>query len=205
MVREVKHEGKFSFIGYVRDISEDFRMAEANAYNDAISQLATVPVICITIDGTILSCSESTCDRFLWSRDELLGQNVQVLMPDSVAVKHDGYLKRYKERLATDGIEKARAASTLLHKERRVVARTRDEQHFHVAVHVRDLHIDGMPPMFVGYLRDITDEINQATQRTIAEAIESLSSIPLICISSSGKITLFSQAEKDFGTARRKF
>ena len=198
-VKEVKFGGQSHFVAHLRDVDSEAKMQEANAYNDAISHLTTTPIVVINMEGIVLSCSESTCERFAWSREELIGQNVSVLMPDHFAMKHDGFLQRYKQRLATQGADAARKVSTILHQERRVTGRTRDEQQFSAAVHVRDLHIDGMPPLFVGYIRDITDEIQLAVQKTIAESIIQLSSIPLICIDRIGTVHEFSlSAQKDF-------
>ncbi len=198
-VKEVKHAGKSSFVAHLRNIENVAMMQEANAYNDAISNLTTTPIVVISLEGIILNCSESTCERFAWSRDELIGQNVGVLMPDHVAAKHDGYLQAYKARLASQGAVNARKGSTIINQERRVTARTRDEQQFTAAVFVRDLHIDGMAPTFVGYIRDTTEEMQLSVQKTIADSIVQLSSIPLICIDRLGIIREFSQsAQKDF-------
>lgn len=64
-------------------------------------------------------------------------------------------------------------------------------------MHVRDIHIDGMPTIFVGYVRDITEEIQLAAQRAIAESIVQMSSIPLITIDRLGTIKEFSQSAED--------
>eukprot|EP00742_Colponemidia_sp_Colp-10_P011703 GILJ01013042.1.p1 GENE.GILJ01013042.1~~GILJ01013042.1.p1 ORF type:complete len:1511 (-),score=289.64 GILJ01013042.1:49-3975(-) len=181
----------------------DSPVADTAIYTDYISRLATTPLVWIDARGTILGCSESTIDRFQWARDELIGQNVSVLMPESIASRHDEYLWNYRQRLGAKGREDAARSSPVIGKERRVMAKTRDEQVFTASLLVKDIHIGSLEPVFVGYIRDLTSEMELATQKHLSTAIIQTSFIPIICIDQNGSVQEFSSAaEAVFGYSR---
>ena len=59
-------------------------------------------------DGTIIGINKAFCQLFKYSRSDLMGQNVTVLMEDQFAANHNDYLARYIERGFGDFIGKAR-------------------------------------------------------------------------------------------------
>jgi PAS domain S-box-containing protein len=203
-LRETQFQGDISFIGFVRSVESDVKRTQENAINAAVTRLSVLPVLAIDMSGKILSCSDSTCRKFDWPREELIGQNIKVLMPDQYALKHDGYLSRYADRLAEKGSpEQARLTSTILHRTRRVTAKTRDDDVFEAELSVRDLHIEGLPPVFVGSIRDITEDMEKAERTAYAETIIESSSIPFIAIDRLGTVSVFScAAEAAFGYAK---
>ena len=189
-----------AYIGYVISREDRGKAEEENVVGSALCQLSVIPMVTISHIGDILYCSDSACERFGYVREELMGMNVRQLMPDTVARVHDGYLQKYQERLANDGEAAARKVSTILGQQRRIIAKTRDETYFPASIHIRDIHIDGLPTTFVGTIRDETESVEKESQKHIADAITSTSTTPLICISQLGQITVFSTAaEKDFG------
>lgn len=95
-MREVKSSTGSHFVGYVRNVESEAQMARANAYSDAISHISSTPIIVMSAEGLIINCSESCCERFAWSREELIGQNISMLMPESTAKNHDEYLRKYR-------------------------------------------------------------------------------------------------------------
>ena len=52
-------------------------------------------VISINENGEVLSFNKAAEDLFGYNCSEIIGENVSRLMPESYAIKHDGYLKRY--------------------------------------------------------------------------------------------------------------
>ena len=53
----------------------------------------------ISIDdvGTIQQFNLAAEQEFGYNASVAVGKNIKIIIPDEVAVKHDGYLKRYRE------------------------------------------------------------------------------------------------------------
>eukprot|EP00656_Telonema_subtile_P045048 TRINITY_DN51314_c0_g2_i1.p1 TRINITY_DN51314_c0_g2~~TRINITY_DN51314_c0_g2_i1.p1 ORF type:complete len:242 (+),score=20.32 TRINITY_DN51314_c0_g2_i1:439-1164(+) len=187
-IHTVEVNGQFLIVGFLRNVADDVELMQSNAYNTAISALAATPLIWIDTKGVILGCSESTVERFQWSREELMGQNINILMPDHYAHSHDKHLEAYARRMKTDGAAEAARKSKILGKERYVMAKTRDERTFPACVLVKDIHVEGSMPIFVGYIRDLTYEIQLAVQKSMATTIIQSSFVPIVCIDRAGII-----------------
>eukprot|EP00760_Papus_ankaliazontas_P014335 PhM_4_TR16058/c0_g1_i1/m.98468 len=201
-VKEVKFGEERIFVGFARDVTQEFRMLQANATNDAITQLSVVPIFVINIKGVIQACSDSAVDKFGWAREELIGQNVTIIIPDKIAVKHDEYLERYHNLRKEHG-DRAIGMSNVVNKKRRVTGKMRDDTQFPVEIQVREIHRDGADSIYVGLVTDLTEEIELRTQRVIAETIIEASTLPLISITRHGLVRVFNRAaEREFGYGR---
>ncbi len=63
----------------------------------AIFETAIDCIIVIDERGQIMMVNEATTKLFGYERTEMIGQNVRMLMPDHHRVRHDQYLKNYRE------------------------------------------------------------------------------------------------------------
>lgn len=117
--------------------------------------LELVPAAMIIADqeGTITDVSAMTLDLFGYCEQELLGSNLNILMAEPHAARHDGYIKRY---LRTD--EKRIMASPRVEN-----ALRKDGSSFAVEVTVGETTIDGRP-CFVGTLRPLQFEETRRQQ-----------------------------------------
>jgi PAS domain S-box-containing protein len=111
----------------------------------AIVGTAADAIITSDEQGCILDVNQATERMFGYRAEELLGQNVKTLMPETQAEQHDGYLYRYFQpelsyRISTD---------------REVVGRRKDGTTFFGELAVSELH-DGQR-IFVAILRDVSD------------------------------------------------
>jgi len=61
----------------------------------AIIQTATDGIIIIDDRGTILKVNDAASTLFGYQIEELIGQNINMLMPRNYSEKHDGYLQNY--------------------------------------------------------------------------------------------------------------
>ena len=61
----------------------------------AVIQTATDGIIIIDQLGTILKVNNAASELFGYHIDELIGRNINMLMPGKYSEKHDGYLKNY--------------------------------------------------------------------------------------------------------------
>ena len=111
------------------------------------SILETVPDAMIVIDecGTIQSFSSAAERQFGYSAAELVGKNVNVLMPSPYRENHDGYIERYlrtgERRIIGIG--------------RLVVGERKDGSTFPMELAVGEMR-SGDRHFFTGFIRDIT-------------------------------------------------
>lgn len=105
----------------------------------------------ITIDenGIMQSCNASARRLFGYREDELLGRNVNMLMPSPHAENHGGYLQRY---LAT-------GEKRIIGIGREVTGRRKDGSEFPMELAVGEFVQNGRH-YFTGFTRDITDRKN---------------------------------------------
>jgi two-component system sensor kinase FixL len=112
----------------------------------------------ITIDerGIIESVNPSAERMFGYTRAEMVGQNVKILMPTPYRDEHDNFLARYLKT----GIKKIIGIG------REVSGRRKDDTSFCLDLAVSELH-DGNRRLFTGILRDVTER--KALEREVLE------------------------------------
>lgn len=148
------------FATIVRDIT-DQRAAESalrTSENHLRSILSTVPDAMIVIDerGIMMSFSSAAERLFGYSQAEVVGSNVNMLMPSPDRERHDGYLERYlrtgERRIIGIG--------------RVVFAMRKDGSTFPMELSVGEATGEGQR-LFTGFIRDLTDR--QRTQEKLEE------------------------------------
>jgi two-component system, LuxR family, sensor kinase FixL len=150
----------------VRDISERKEAEMALMHREALlrSILDTVPDAMIVIDkhGLMQSFSAAAERLFGYTAHEVLGRNVNMLMPSPYREAHDGYLARY---LATN-------QRRIIGIGRIVVARRKDGSTFPIELAVGEVKIEGTR-LFTGFVRDLTErqERDRRLQEVQAELI----------------------------------
>jgi two-component system sensor kinase FixL len=103
----------------------------------------------VTIDemGTIESINPAACKLFGYQREELIGSNVKLLMPEPYHSEHDEYLKKYRET----GVARIIGAG------REMTGRRRDGSTFPLHLGI-SAFVLGKRRMFAGVLRDLTEQ-----------------------------------------------
>lgn len=64
-------------------------------------------IVIINHSGIIVDINKFTCKLFNYEQYELIGKNVNIMMPESIKSKHDGYIKKYlltKEKNIIDSV-----------------------------------------------------------------------------------------------------
>ncbi len=152
--------GEQLFVGIIRDTTEQhaFEQALREQSERLRSILETVPDAIIVIDakGLIESFSPAAERLFGWRSDEVIGRNVNVLMPAPYKQQHDAYLDRYhrtgERRIIGIG--------------RIVVGQRRDGSTFPMELAVGEMNRPS-GRFFTGFVRDLTE--SQDADRRLQE------------------------------------
>lgn len=112
----------------------------------AIVETVVDGIISIDARGSIQTANHAAEKIFGYSRDEMVGHNVKLLMPDPDHSAHDGYLTNY----LTTGKRKVIGIG------REVTGRRKDGSTFPMELAVSEMNVNGAR-MFTGIVRDITE------------------------------------------------
>ena len=165
----------------------------ADSLYRAIVDTAVDAIVTIDRNGAIRSVNHATERLFGYRAAELIGRNVNILMPEPYAGEHDGYLANY---LRT-------GQKKIIGIGREVIGQRKNGSVFPMDLSVGEAR-DGNEPIFVGIIRDITDrKAAQLAQRESELRLRSiLDTVPdaIVVIDTKGAIQSFSPAaERLFG------
>lgn len=148
------------FVKVVRDITRQLAAEDMLRAREAHlrSILETVPDAMIVIDeeAKIQSFSATAVRQFGYQPEEVLGENVNLLMPRPYRDRHDGYMRRY---LAT-------GERRIIGTGRVVVGRRKDGSTFPIELAVGEMLLGGRR-YFTGFIRDLTER--QQTETRLQE------------------------------------
>jgi PAS domain S-box-containing protein len=132
-------------------------LRDSEARTRAILDTAVDGVVTIDQRGIIESVNPAVERLFGYRRDELLGRNVSVLMPEPFRSEHDAYIDRYRQT----------GKPRIIGIGREVVGRRKDGTTFPIDLAVSEFVHDGRL-MFAGLLHDVTER--RRMERQILEA-----------------------------------
>jgi two-component system sensor histidine kinase/response regulator len=148
---------------WLTDVSRELELSREVADSEArLENVLTSSVdalVLIDENGRVKAFNPAAEALFGYFRDELLGQNVSVLMPDTYAQHHDGYLKRYLETHEAKVIGIGR----------QVTAQKRDGARFPIELSVSEIDWRGRPH-FLGTVRDISQRSRTEEALRLSEA-----------------------------------
>ncbi len=140
----------FAFVGAIVSLQISNRLVqrieEGQARISAVLASAVDPIIAIDSRGIVQSASESVEHVFGWRPDEIIGRNVNVLMPSPYREEHDSYLANY---LRTQ-------ERKIIGIGREVLGRRKDGSEFPMDLSVSEARI-GTERIFTGIVRDSTE------------------------------------------------
>jgi PAS domain S-box-containing protein len=137
------------------------RLKGSAAQVEAIVSTVLDGIVMINAQGVVEAVNPAAERIFGYRAHELIGKNVNVLMPEPTRTEHDGYLEHY---LRT---REARVIGI----GREVTGRRKDGSTFPVDLAVAEMRIGGASG-FVGVLRDITERKEAETaQRRLNDAL----------------------------------
>ncbi len=109
----------------------------------------------INEEGIIQMVNEKSSEVFGWSKQELVGSNINIIMPSDVASSHDQYLKNYLKT----GVKK------MIGTQREVMAQRKDGSTFPCVLGLSEVSKDS--GLICGFIRDISSE--KQIQREVEE------------------------------------
>lgn len=124
---------------------------EENTQQKAILDTSDDAIVTITQDGLVRSFNKSAEKMFLWNEADILGKNINLLMPEPFKSAHDIYLQRYK----LDGLNKR-----VISKTRELTGLRKDGTEFPISLTVQKVR-RADPLLFVGYIHDLTETRDQ--------------------------------------------
>nr|WP_197414273.1 PAS domain S-box protein [Lacimicrobium alkaliphilum] len=162
----------------------------------AIVSAAVDAIIISDAKGRILYFSPSAESLFGYSAEEATGANLNILMPETEAVRHDDYLREYQRT----------GKAAIIGKGRDVQGKRKDGIEFPLHLSVGETEIDGQS-IFIGICHDLSDYRaaleSQQQLSSLQEALFDAAVDGIICIDEQGQILAFnSGAEHLFGYRR---
>ncbi|MBE9561934.1 MAG: response regulator, partial [Proteobacteria bacterium] len=127
--------------------SQQNEMIESEERIRAIVDTVVDAIITIDEQGIIDTFNPAAEQIFGYSWSEIVGQNVNILMPEPYHSEHDQYLANYIDTGVTN----------LVGKRREIIAKRRDETTFPIDIAVEEMPLDENR-MFIGIIRDISEQ-----------------------------------------------
>lgn len=151
MVSVTRDEDSYRLRGVIIDLTErkqaEMELRESNSRIHGIVDNVVNGIVTIDEQGIIESFNSAARTMFGYSEEEIIGKNVETLMPASQAEKHQGYVDNY---LRT-------GEGTIIDiRPREVMALTRDGISFPVELAVSEMSV-GERKLFIGVLIDLTE------------------------------------------------
>jgi PAS domain S-box-containing protein len=141
----------------IRNDQADRALRDSEARLRAVVDTAVEGIITIDETGNIEAINPAACRLFGYAREEVIGQNVKMLMPEPYQGQHDAYLEAY--------LRTGRARIIGIGRE--VVGLRKDGTTFPLDLSVSELKV-AERRMFTGMVRDITER--RRLEREILEA-----------------------------------
>jgi two-component system sensor kinase FixL len=166
-VGEMRIDGERKFTGMLHDLTKRVHLEGALGASEArwraIVDSAVDGIIMIDAHGRIDAFNHAAERLFGYTNEEVLGRNVNMLMPSPYREEHDAYLARY---LAT-------GRAKIIGAGREVQARRKDGTTFPVHLSVGELTIGG-ERKFTGILHDLSSRVQMERQLRDKESLAKL-------------------------------
>ena len=175
-------DGKTIFFGFISDNTEMKVSQRKEKLNNSVLDNAPLPFCSINDVGIIQQFNPAACKIFGYTKQELIGQNIKLVMPPAIAEKHDGYLASYKVTGAKHVIDTARILE----------GRSKSGESVVFESHINEVVLQD-ESLYMGYLRDNV-QVQQLNEIAVATGSIALTSVAIVSIDVSGKITSMNDA-----------
>ena len=198
-VSEVKNSEQRLFAGVVHDISEievtNKQLESSKKRLEAIIQTAVDSIIIIDAKGTIQDANPAVVLLFQYEKSEMVGNNVNMLMPEPDHSAHDSYLTNYHTTHQPQIIGTGRD----------VKGKRKDGTIFPLRLSVSEFMVDG-EKFFAGIIHDQTQQkaaeqkiysLNKELETKVKERTEELADVVNRLLSTNNILKLEVQERKE--------
>lgn len=171
---------EIGYTAFIRDITEERRKREEI---DQTLQQAIDAVVSIDANNIVTFFNPAAEALWGYSKDEVIGQNVKMLVPKEFQPNHDEFVNRNRRT----GNNKIVGTSRELKME------TKDGKEIFVAFSLSKVNIDGNIG-YTAFVRDITAqrETQESVNQTLAQALDAV-----VTIDESNIVTFFNKAAEE--------
>ena len=174
---------------YFKEKDDDNLFAQESILKSVLERMAD-GFVTISEEGIILSANAAIEKMFGYPENEIVGKNVNILMPDAYASNHNAIISR----LRTFGVQGMAGKSG-----REVEGKKRDGTIFSLSITVSEMYLEGRRK-FNGVVRDVTD-VKQAQAEALRTADEltlfvDTANAPIFGIDSGGLVNEWNQASE---------
>ena len=174
---------------YFKEKDDDNLFAEESILKSVLERMAD-GFVTISEEGIILSANTAIEKMFGYPEKEIVGKNVNILMPDAYASNHNAIISR----LRTFGVQGMAGKSG-----REVEGKKRDGTIFSLSITVSEMYLEGRRK-FNGVVRDVTD-VKQAQAEALRTSDEltlfvDTANAPIFGIDSGGLVNEWNQASE---------
>lgn len=142
------HELEGKVIERTRKLTElNLQLQESESYINAIMENVVDAIATINTSGIIQSYNSSAEKLFGYTKEEAIGKNISLLMPEGEKIKHDDYIVNYLQ---------SGKAGILGNGARELVAITKEGREFPMELLINELKREE-GHIFIGTMRDITE------------------------------------------------
>lgn len=149
---------------------KDFELSEASSRQEMILESTLESVVTINPSGEILFINSAALKLFGYQKEEILGQNVKIFVPEPHKSKHDSYLKRYLETGIGEVMQHGREVDGI----------KKDGRLFALHLSLTDITVAG-ERIFMGFIHDLTKlKTAQEKLEVLSRAVEQSPSAVII-------------------------
>jgi PAS domain S-box-containing protein len=156
---------------------------EAALQLEAIIESATDGIISIDVRGQMVLVNQAAARLFGYSKAEMLGQNINILMPAPHAGQHDGYIGRYMRT----------GEAKIIGIGREVMAQRKDGTQFPIRLSISEVELDNRR-LFTGIVHDLTQQKNAEAalqrEKERAQRYLNIANTLIVILDQDGKIKL---------------
>lgn len=155
-------DGQVRYTAFVRDITAERDAREI--INQTLEQ-ALDAVITIDQDNKVTFFNAAAETLWGYSRSEVLGQNVKMLVPSDIRSAHDGYVN----------VNRTTGQDKIVGKTREVAIERKDGRRVWGSLSLSRVKLEGKT-LYTGFIKDVTEEVEQrATMNEIMQKVSSSS------------------------------
>ena len=183
-VAEIDQPRRLTFVAFLEDLTQQRNIEVQRKVAEKVNLASPNGFATITTDGTILSVNNELLRLFCLNKpSQVVGKNVKLLMPESIAEKHDGYLANYLKTGVKAVIDSSRNASGV----------RSNGQEFPLRISVTEIK-SARRTLYIGFIESAEEAIQVMQGQQLNMASLAVSTEAVVTINSFGLVLQFSRS-----------